>query len=319
MLGCIGLWVFMAFVGMRSDDSASGGTHSDSPLLLSVLLLVVTLVRFVYVVLTDHQRYVERVVTALEAGEAHALAVVVGDRYGQADGSADDVPLHLVPAASGALCLVAAEGRRTLFLEKPSDAVVVSDVLEGREGWLYWVPAHEPMAAVTAPAVLALGDGRYVRGWTPDGGEKELARGVAVRAATGGRQTVWPVELPVLRAQSTARPAKYFFAAAFVAAVLTLSGVLGDPHGDAAGGALLAAAVLTVIGLSTVRSHHANRVVRPPAYGVTGDSGGWPDEPPPPPPAPRPRSGTGSTSRGQRPTDEPEDKDPWFTPRDWSS
>lgn len=118
-----------------------------------------------------------------------------------------------------------------------------------------------------------------------------------------------PVEFPLLRAQSTATPSAYFFTPDFLAAVRTFSGLLGNPHSDTAGGALLAAAALTVIGLATVRSHHANRAVRPPAYGVTG---GWPDDPPPPP---------GPRCAERRVRLSPPDglEGPWFPPRNWRS
>ncbi|MBB1246866.1 hypothetical protein GL263_25425, partial [Streptomyces durbertensis] len=218
--------------------------------------------------LKDHRRATKKIDQALNSGAGHALPIIVSDRFGGVPSSpsrgheeADAllVKSHaeyaaaepaLSPYKSGALCLLSENGERSLFLDRRADPLVVSDVLAGREGWLYWHPANEPMARVSVPAVLVLGDGRYIRGWTQDNGQTAVPDGEAITVRPGFRQMADPIETSVLRARTTCRPALYYFA---VAIALLSSSFLGLWNGEAKGVPLLGGAALIAIGLSVGR------------------------------------------------------------------
>ncbi|MQS05246.1 hypothetical protein, partial [Streptomyces alkaliterrae] len=247
-----------------------------------------------YFALKDHRKAVKKIGRVLTSGGGHALPVVVSDRFGRNPESAQvdaaysvDHSLNahaeyaasepaLSPYKSGGLCLLAAGGERSLFLDRRADPLVVSDVLAGREGWLYWVPANEPMTRTSVPAVLVLGDGRYLRGWTQDNGQTNVPDGVEVTVRPGLEQPVRPVDVSVLRARTTRRPALYYFAAATALLASGFLGLWGDFQEEAGGVPLMGGAFLVAIGLSVGRLGHTPRATTPPS-GILDADGNLPD------------------------------------------
>lgn len=211
------LAAFVALWGMRGDGQPSVGKGNPPFGFLGFPVAV-------YVYYRYQTSGLRKVAEKIDAGQARALPVVVADRFGRLPGAAgrfeDAAPGHLVPTTSGALCLVSPSGGRGFLCDVPTDPLIVSDALAGCEGWLYWSTYVGSDNRYLTHAVLVLGDGRYLLGTTQRVGSPE-----GVPAESGAyRQTVRPVELSVLRAQSRFTPRVYLYG---VAGVLMASALLG--------------------------------------------------------------------------------------------
>lgn len=152
-----------------------------------------------------------------------------------------------LPRRAGALRLsVAGGGERTLFLERPAHPEALADVLNGRQGWLYWASSGTVgELSWTAPAILALGDGRYVQGWTQEGHDPLVPPGTPFASAPGAGD-VWqlrPVETAVLRRRRPCHPALVLRALAVLSLVSGLLGVWGAGDDRPLTAAVLMAAV----------------------------------------------------------------------------
>lgn len=202
---------------------------------------------------------------------------------------------------AAALQLVTGQGgTRALFLERPLGAETLAAVLHGRRGWLYWVPT----GAVTrpgwsAPAVLALDNGRYVRGWTQDAPQLALPQGEEMGAhrVRGYVQGLQPVQASVLCDQQPRWLGFLFLGVIGLMGVLTL--FLGTPGS----GFISDAVPVILIALATyfigVRVARYRSLKESPATTLAG--AGWASSndgaslsqraidgsvPPPPPPRP---------------------------------
>lgn len=198
-----------------------------------------------------------------------------------------------VPHRSWALRLtVPGQGERTLFLAHRVPAEGLAAALHQRQGWLYRVPSGLPGdPSWTAPALLALGDGRYVQGWTQDAPDRLVPDGPELRACHTAPVTaeLHPPEPALLRHRPPFRPGAVLHSLAFLLVASALVGGFWDDHGPGrtlpltAGALLSVAALLSAALARAVTLHRATRTSAATAPHPT------PPPPVPPPPAPSPR------------------------------
>lgn len=158
------------------------------------------------------------------------------------------------PQLASSLRLFAGTGERSLFLDGPVDSELLGSALQGRLGLLHWVPAgrFETVGEDNSvPAVLELGDGRYLRGWTEDSSSPRFPQGSdseTAAAPPGSSRVLRPIEPSVLLRRRTYRPLTGLGAVALVCASVSLLGAADAWHGGA--GPLILASLLVIAGLA---------------------------------------------------------------------
>ncbi|MFM9369506.1 hypothetical protein [Streptomyces sp. Da 82-17] len=116
--------------------------------------------------------------------------------------------------ASG-LRLMAPYGERILFVDRPVDAEVLASHLAKQPGQLYWAETVGMPPDFSAPAVLVLPSGEYLRGWTIPVGDPRRVEGYAFKAVDwAGQPEVRPLGESILRRQSIWLPGVWCHAAA---------------------------------------------------------------------------------------------------------
>ncbi|MFM9371536.1 hypothetical protein [Streptomyces sp. Da 82-17] len=214
-----------------------------------------------------------------------------------------------VPRRSGALRLTAGTAERTLFLDPSTDAEALASALDSRPGRLYWTPATAvTQPGWTAPAILALDDGRYVRGWTQDTPDPLVVDGEVMKGGQvrGYVQQLRPAELAALRSRSVLRPGPLFHGVALVAVGAAFSGAWNTAKEGAAEPLAGALALLAVgfLGEAVARAVRLRKQA-----GRLAAGGGVPStlaphvQPPAPPPLPTPPPLPAPPPRMQNPHD----------------
>lgn len=265
-----------------------------------------------------------RVVSAVGEGTARQLAVqIVG--WGAAVHRPHHVDVHesYVAAQSGkrpskqlvgaripqlvsSLRLSSGTGERSLFLDGPVDSELLGTALQGRLGLLHWAPSGRFEAAVqgnSAPAILELGDGRYLRGWTEDSSDPRFPQGSnsSAVAPPGSFRALRPIEPSILLQRRTRRPLTSFGGVALVCVSVSLLGAAEAWEGGAP--PLILALLLVSAGLlGDALSARARRNRLKPAASAPVP----PPKPAPPGPVGRPKPPSGPPSAsgtdGHRPT-----------------
>ncbi|MBU7598381.1 hypothetical protein JGS22_012325, partial [Streptomyces sp. P38-E01] len=155
-----------------------------------------------------------------------------------------------IPQLVPSLRLSAADGERSLFLDGPVDGELLGTALRGQQGLLHWAPSGRLEAAVqgnSAPALLELGDGRYLRGWTEESKSPQFPQGwesATVAAHPGSYRLLRPVEASVLLQRRGRRPLHFLGGAALLCLCASLLGVASAWEGGAPP-LILALALLT--------------------------------------------------------------------------
>lgn len=158
-----------------------------------------------------------------------------------------------IPQLVSSLRLAAAGGERSLFLDGPVDSELLGIALQGRLGLLHWAPSGRFEAAMqgnSAPAILELGDGRYLRGWTEDSSSPRFPQGTSsgvAPASPASARVLRPIEPSILLQRRTYRPLTVLGAVALLCVSVSLLGFADAWEGGA--GPLILALLLVTAGL----------------------------------------------------------------------
>ncbi|UKY47787.1 hypothetical protein [Streptomyces inhibens] len=197
------------------------------------------------------------------AGETRMLRVRVvgagaGDRLWRPttlDGARRPTPL-LTPS----LRLASSSGGRDLLLERCLDPVPLAAALRESQGRLYWMPRAGDQPEWSAPALLVLDDGRYVRGATPLGTSLDAASGEPVAGPRPVPEPSRPALPYAVWQPQVHTPGAICFGAAFLAVVLLVSGG-GYGCGALRTVCLLVAAAGPLVGVLAI-GHRRTRYLR---------------------------------------------------------
>lgn len=140
------------------------------------------------------------------------------------------------------LRLLAPYGERVLFVDRPVDAETLATCLAERPGQLYWAHSDGMPHDFSAPAVLVLDSGEYLRGWTVPASDPAYVQGETFQAVDFARQpAVRPLRERILRRQSIWLPGLWCYGAAALPVVAAaLSPFVAVREGAVTAGLILA-------------------------------------------------------------------------------
>ncbi|KIZ16596.1 hypothetical protein SNA_20105 [Streptomyces natalensis ATCC 27448] len=162
-----------------------------------------------------------------------------------------DAARRPTPLLTPSLRLASPSGGRDLLLERCLDPVPLAAALKDSQGRLYWMPRVGDRPEWSAPALLVLDDGRYIRGATPLGTPLGAAPGEPVTGPRAAPEPSRPALPYAVWQPQVHTPGVICFGAAFLAVVLLVSGI-GYGSGGLRTACLLVAAAGPLVGVLAI-------------------------------------------------------------------
>ncbi|MEU9125491.1 hypothetical protein AB0C96_37645 [Streptomyces sp. NPDC048506] len=162
-----------------------------------------------------------------------------------------DTARRPMPTLTPSLRLASSSGGRDLLLERCLDPVPLAAAFKDGQGRLYWTPREGDRPEWSAPALLVLDDGRYIRGATLIGTPSDAAAGEPVSGPFSDAKRSRPVGPYAVWQPQVHTPGAICFGAAFLAVVLLVSGI-GQDNGVLRTACLLVAGAGPLVGVLAI-------------------------------------------------------------------